>query len=83
MEMLSIDQILAQYPEQWVLIGDYEVFDPNRSGIKRHLISRAVVLGASKDKRELIPLANEIRKIREVKTWFFTGNMPQGTRYLL
>ena len=53
MEVLTIAEIKARYPNQWVLVGNPELTDPSILGSIISKLIRGVVLLSSKDKREI------------------------------
>lgn len=82
-EVLTIAEIKAQYPDQWVLVGnpilkDLEVLE----AIINKLVS-GTVLFASKDKREIAYKAKDLRQGYEGITCVYTGELPQNRRWLL
>ena len=83
MNFLSIDQIRLDYPNQWVLVGNPELLEPE---INTSIISKlvgGVVLFASKDKRELAYKASEVRKDMEMTVCVYTGDIPKNRLFLL
>ncbi len=83
MQTLTIDQIRSQYPDQWILVGDPKLSDPEINGsIVSKLIS-GIVLYASKDKRELAYKATSLRKGIETTACIYTGEIPQNRLFLL
>ncbi len=83
MPTLTLTEIKAQYPDQWVLIGDPELRKPEVGMPLTDNLLRAVVLFASKDKRELGYQAASVRGESQTITYFYTGEMPQNRRWLL
>lgn len=83
MESLTLSKIKELYPNQWVLLGNPELRDPemNTSFLKR--LIRGQVLLANKDKRELAYKAKEIVKDYEETICIYTGEMPKNRRFLL
>ena len=60
-QMLNIEEIRSQYPNEWVLIGNPLLKNPEiQASIISQLIS-GIVLFHSKDKRELAYKAREIK----------------------
>lgn len=83
MEVLTINQIKTQYPDQWVLIGNPELKDFDiLEAIINKLIS-GIVLFASKDKREIAYKAKDLRKDVESITCIYTGEFPSNRKWLL
>lgn len=83
MEILTIDQIKAQYPDQWVLIGNPELDDPNTLGSIVSKLVRGLVLFASKDKRELAYRAKDFTKDVQRTACIYTGEIAQNRVFLL
>jgi hypothetical protein len=81
--ILTIDEIKAQYPDQWVLVGNPELTDPNILGSIISKLIRGVVLLASKDKRELAYRAKEFKTAVERTACIYTGEIPQNRIFLL
>jgi hypothetical protein len=82
-QLLTVEQIKVQYPDQWVLIGNPLLDDPNTLGsIISKLVSGVVLLG-SKDKREIGYRAKELRQGYESVTCVYTGEIPQNRKWLL
>jgi hypothetical protein len=83
MTVLTLDQIKEQYPDQWVLIGDPELREPEVGMPITDNLLRAAVLFASKDPRDLGYKASSVRGDSQTITYFYTGEMPQNRRWLL
>ena len=83
MMLLTIDEILNQYPNQWVLIGNPEMKKPNSNGTLITRLIKGVVLLASKDKRELAFRAKEIVRDYEETACLFTGEVAKNRVFLL
>ena len=83
MEILTIEQIKAAYPDEWVLIGNPTLRDDNFVGpIIRKLIS-GIVLYHSKDKRELGYKAAELTKNVQETACIYTGEVPKNRKFWL
>ena len=80
---LSIAEIKAQYPNQWVLIGNLELSNPNVLDTIINRLVRGVVLLASKDRREIAYKGRELRKDFDSLTCIFTGEVPKNRKCLL
>ena len=77
MQVLSIEEIRSQFPDQWVLIGNPEV---NNSQVLEPIVYRllrGIVLLANKDKRELSLRTKEARQGYESITCIWTGEFPK------
>jgi hypothetical protein len=83
MEILSIDQIRALYPNEWVLVGNPELDDEDSLGSIVDKLLRGAVLLHSKDKRELAYKASEVRKGYESIACIYTGLFPKNRKYWL
>lgn len=83
MKTLTIAEIRSQYPDQWVLIGDPEIDDPETLGSILDKLVRGVVLYASKDKRELAYKAKDVKVGFESTACIFTGEIPKNRVFLL
>ena len=82
-EVLTIAEIKAQYPDQWVLVGNPILKDLDvLEAIINKLVS-GTVLFASKDKREIAYKAKDLRQGYEGITCVYTGELPQNRRWLL
>ena len=80
-EVLSIAEIKAQYPDQWVLVANPELDKPGTLGSVVRKLIRGIVLHASKDKRELAYSAKDYRKGYDTYTCIFTGEIPQNRKH--
>ena len=80
---MTIDQIRATYPDQWVLIGEPELNEPAINGSMVSKLASGIVLYASKDKRELGYKAAEFRKDVTFTTCIYTGEIPKNKLFLL
>ena len=80
---LSIAEIKAQYPNQWVLIGNLELSNPNVLDTIINRLVRGVVLLASKDRREIAYKGKELRRDFDSLTCIFTGEVPKNRKWLL
>ena len=82
-ETLTMPQIKAQYPDEWVLVGNPDLSNPHMTGsIKKRLIT-GVVLYHSKDKRAIGRNAKFVRQEYNSFTIIFTGEMPKNRRIWL
>lgn len=75
MEALTIEQIKAQYPDQWVLVGN-----PVHQGTK---ILKGIVVFSSKDKREIAYSQINWREHFETAITIFTGIKPKNRKFWL
>ena len=83
MEILTIDQIKAQYPNEWVLVGNPELDNEDTLGSVVDKLVRGAVLLHGKDKRELAYKASEARKDYESIACIYTGLFPRNRKYWL
>ena len=81
-ETLTMQQIRAKYPDEWILVGNPDLGDPYMCGpIAKRLIT-GIVLYHSKDKRALGTNAKFVREAYRV-TIVFTGEIPKNRRIWL
>lgn len=83
MNILTIEEIKSQYPDQWVLVGNPVLKDFDTLEAIINKIVSGIVLIASKDKREIAYKAKELRKNVESVTCVYTGEMPKNRKWLL
>lgn len=81
--VLTIDEIKAQYPDQWVLVGNPTLKDLDTLEAIINKLVQGVVLFASKDKREIAYKAKDLREGYEGITCVYTGEMPRNRKWLL
>ncbi len=75
-DMLSLEQIKALFPNEWVLLGN-----PEYQGVK---ILKGIVILHHKDKRELAYEArdkNGWQQTYESATTIYTGEFPKNRRF--
>ncbi len=83
MKTMTLEQMRATYPDEWVLVGNPLLDNPElQASIISRLIS-GVVLYHSKDKRELANNAQEIKNTVDSVTLIYTGIIPKGRRFWL
>lgn len=83
MQLLTIEEIRQQYPDQWVLIGNPELKDSAILEPIVYKILRGVVLLANKNKRELSVLAKDARQGYDSISCIWTGEFPKNRKWLL
>lgn len=83
MQVLTIEEIRAQYPDQWVLVGNPEVRNSEVLEPIVYKILKGVVLLASKDKREVAFQAKEARQGYDSISCIWTGEFPKNRKWLL
>jgi hypothetical protein len=81
--LLTLEEILIQYPEQWVLIGNPELKTSNANGSLINRLLKGFVLLASKDKRELAFRAKDFVGNYEETACLYTGEVPKNRIFLL
>lgn len=83
MDVLTKEQIMAQYPDEWVLIGNPELRGDNFVGpIVQKLLS-GMVLYHSKDKREIAYKTQELVRGMERFACIYTGAVLKNRRFWL
>ena len=82
-EVLTKEEILYKYPDQWVLVGNPELNNLDTLGTIISKLLSGTVLLFGKDKREIGYKAKEVRKGYESVTLIFTGEVPQNRKWLL
>lgn len=83
MESMTIEQIKINYPNQWVLIGNPELKNPDSMGSVTSKLISGFVLYANTDKKELAYKASEYRKGYEFYTCIYTGEIPKNRKFWL
>jgi hypothetical protein len=83
MQVMTIEQIKMQYPDQWVLIGNPELRNPETNGLILNRFIRGTVLLANKDKRALAYQAKEVVAGYEETACIFTGEIARKRIFLL
>ena len=83
MNVLTIEEIKMQYPDQWVLVGDPDLGEPNVLGSIASKLLKGVVLLSSKDKREIGYRAKEVKAGYSTITCIYTGEFPKNRKWLL
>ncbi len=83
MEIITIEQIRDIYPNQWVLVGNPKLSEPQINGSIVSKLVSGIVLFASKDKRELAYKASELRQNVNFTICIFTGKIVKNKLFLL
>jgi hypothetical protein len=83
MEKLSITEIRAKYPDQWVLIGNPELDNNTILDSVANKLKSGVVILAGKDKRELAYQSVEFIKEFNDTACVYTGKIETNRRFLL
>jgi hypothetical protein len=82
-QVLNFDVIKLLYPDEWILVGNPDLGEPNKAGsVMKKLIS-GVVLLHSKNKLELAQQAKTARSNYESVTLVFTGEIPKNRKFWL
>jgi hypothetical protein len=82
-QILTIAEIKAQYPDQWVLVGNPQMREDNFVGPLIRKIIAGIVLFHSKDKRELGYKAADIAQTVEETACIYTGEIPKNRKFWL
>ena len=80
---LFFDEIKKLYPDEWVLLGDPELKDPELNEAIVHKVVSGTVLFHSKDKREIGYRAKDVKKGFAHFVCVYTGEMPRQRRFWL
>ena len=83
MQTLTIDQIRADYPDEWVLVGNPDLGESSVVGSVASKVRSGIVLYHSKDKREIAYKAKELTEGVERFACIFTGDIPANRRFWL
>lgn len=81
-QILTFDQIKAQYPDQWVLIGN-PVLDDSFVGSIVSKLRAGVVLLSGSDRKKLGQKTNEARQGFEEIACVHTGEIPKNRKFWL
>jgi hypothetical protein len=80
MEFLFVEKIKNLYPNEWVLIGNPELRNPE---VEQSIVSQligGIVVFHSKDKKELAYKGRDLRKGFESITCVWTGEIPKNCK---
>ncbi len=83
MQTLTIDQIRAAYPDEWVLIGNPDLGSDDVVGSVVSKLVSGIVLYHSKDKREIGYKTAELTENIDRFTCIYTGQIPTNRRFWL
>jgi hypothetical protein len=76
-DVLDFEDIKKMYPDEWVLIANPEMREPNvQASIVSQLV-RGIVLTHSKDKREIANQSRSLKQGFKSYTCVFTGEIPK------
>ncbi len=83
MEFLSFEKIKTLYPNEWVLIGNPELKNPEvEASIVSQLIG-GIVIFHTKDKKDLAYKGRDLKKNYESVTCVWTGEIPKNRKFWL
>lgn len=82
-EILTKEEIIQKFPDQWVLIGNPQLDNLDTLGSIMSKLVSGVVLLNGKDKREIAYRAKDVRQGYPGVTLVYTGEIPQNRRWLL
>ena len=82
-KVLTFDAIKALYPNEWVLLGNPDLKDPDLNEAIVHKVVSGVVLYHSKDKREIGYRAKEVKQGFAHFVCVYTGEIPRQRRFWL
>jgi hypothetical protein len=83
MESITLNEMKARYPDEWILVGNPDLGGKESVGtIIRRLVS-GVVLYHSKDKHEVAYNGREARKGYAHCTLIYTGEIPKHRKFWL
>jgi hypothetical protein len=81
--VLNFEDIKKMYPNEWVLIANPEMREPNvQASIVSQLV-RGIVLAHSKDKREIAYQSRPLKQGFKTYTCVFTGEIPKKRKFWL
>ena len=80
-KILSFDDMKRLFPDEWVLIGNPKLRNPEINEAIVHKIISGVVLLHSKDKREIGYKAKDVKQGYERFACVFTGEPPCNRRF--
>jgi len=80
-ETISFEEMKTRHPDEWVLVGNPELTEPEELGSVVSKLTRGVLLYHSKDKREIAYKAKELRRGFEQTACVFTGELPKNQRF--
>jgi hypothetical protein len=74
-QILTVNEIRAAYPDQWVLVGNPQIAIAS--------LTAGIVIANAKEKRDLVELSVGWREKYLLAMTFFTGERPKRRRILL
>lgn len=81
--VISFQSIKDQYPDEWVLIGNPVLIDPDVIGSVASKLIEGVLLFHSSDKREVAQKAKDVRTGFQHTACVFTGDLPRNRKFWL
>ncbi len=81
MEVLTINEIKTQFPNEWVLVGNPQMRENALGAIIKKMIS-GIVLFHSEDKLEVAYKGRDARQGYDNVTLIFTGEIPKKRKFL-
>ena len=82
MQALTIQQIKANFPNEWILVGNPDLGDLKTSGSIASRLVSGIVLFHSKDKREVAYNAKSVKEGYKL-TLLYTGELPKNRKFWL
>jgi hypothetical protein len=82
-KVLTFDAIKKLYPNEWVLLGNPNLKNPELNEAIVHKVVSGVVLYHSKDKREIGYRAKEVKHGFSHFVCVYTGEIPRQRRFWL
>ena len=83
METQTLEQIKLNYPNQWVLVGNPELRNPDINGSFINRLIKGIVLLSNKDKRELAYNSKNVVQGYHETICIYTGEIAQNRIFLL
>ena len=80
-KLLTIDQIKAAYPDQWVLLGNPQLLGSQTLDSTINKLEAGIVLLSSKDRKEIGYKAREARKGYSNTAFIYTGEIPNNRKF--
>lgn len=83
LDVLPFETIKANYPDEWVLIGNPELRDPDvQAAVVRKLV-RGIVVAHGIDRRQVANSAQQYRSDFKTFAFVWTGEIPAMPKHLL
>ena len=81
--VISFESIKNQYPDEWVLVGNPVLAEPDVVGSITSKLVAGVLLFHSADKREIAQKAKDVRAGFQHTACVFTGELPRSRKFWL